>query len=101
MREIGFEPIPLAGLDPKSSASANSATLAALCPKGLRQASRCRLDNCRHSVTIGSGHGREFYQVRRPRASPAIGQGRYRLSLGLGSNLGVQPHGHIQGSVPQ
>jgi hypothetical protein len=28
VRERGFEPLPLSGLDPKSSASASSATLA-------------------------------------------------------------------------
>ena len=38
MRERGFEPRPLSGLDPKSSASANSATLAkVLRSNSLRQ----------------------------------------------------------------
>ena len=32
MRETGIEPAPLSGLDPKSSASASSATLAKFCP---------------------------------------------------------------------
>ena len=55
MRETGFEPAPLAGLDPKSSASANSATLAHVASALVSRCKYCPFvyHEKRHTFTIG------------------------------------------------
>ena len=52
VRETGFEPAPLAGLDPKSSASANSATLAHV-ESALMSRCKCLLFNDLQYNTLG------------------------------------------------